>query len=109
MGGMRWVWVVASVVAVLGLGCERPSSKQARSGLVAAQMTFTYAMGYVTAAAGGLTTQLTPAFSWVLGALLLGEPIEALAVVGACVCMGGVLWGTGLAPRLLIPASRPSV
>ena len=75
---------------------------------VAAQMTFTYAMGYVTAAAGGLTTQLTPAFSWVLGALLLGEPMEALAVVGACVCMGGVLWGTGLAPRLLIPASRPS-
>jgi drug/metabolite transporter (DMT)-like permease len=75
---------------------------------VAAQMIFTYAMGYVTAAAGGVTNQLTPAFSWMLGALLLGEPLQPLAVVGALVCMGGVLWGTGLAPRLLLPASRSS-
>jgi hypothetical protein len=36
MGGLRWVCVVACVVAVVGLGCERQSSKQARSGLVAA-------------------------------------------------------------------------
>lgn len=75
---------------------------------VAAQMIFTYAMAYVTAAAGGITTQLTPAFSWMLGALLLGEPLEPLAMLGALICMGGVLWGTGLAPRLLVPASRPS-
>ncbi|WNG49088.1 DMT family transporter [Archangium minus] len=75
---------------------------------VIAQMIFTYAMGYVTAAAGGITTQLTPAFSWLLGALLLGEPLQPLSVLGSLVCMGGVLWGTGLVPRLLIPASRPS-
>jgi drug/metabolite transporter (DMT)-like permease len=75
---------------------------------VVAQMIFTYAMGYVTAAAGGITTQLTPAFSWLLGALLLGEPIQPLSVVGSLICMGGVLWGTGLVPRLLVPASRPS-
>lgn len=75
---------------------------------VVAQMIFTYAMGYVTAAAGGITTQLTPAFSWLLGALLLGEPLQPLSVVGSLVCMGGVLWGTGLVPRLLIPDSRPS-
>ncbi|WNG38613.1 DMT family transporter [Archangium violaceum] len=75
---------------------------------VIAQMIFTYAMGYVTAAAGGITTQLTPAFSWLLGALLLGEPLQPLSILGSLVCMGGVLWGTGLVPRLLIPASRPS-
>jgi drug/metabolite transporter (DMT)-like permease len=75
---------------------------------VGGQMIFTYAMAYVTAAAGGIATQLTPAFSWLLGALLLGEPFLPLAMVGALVCMGGVLWGTGLAPRLLLPASRPS-
>jgi drug/metabolite transporter (DMT)-like permease len=76
---------------------------------VAAQMIFTYAMAHVTSTAvGGITTQLTPAFSWMLGALLLGEPLQPLAVVGALICMGGVLWGTGLAPRLLVLASRPS-
>ncbi|HYO57715.1 DMT family transporter [Archangium sp.] len=75
---------------------------------VVAQMFFTYAMGYVTAAAGGISNQLTPAFSWLLGALFLGEPIQPLSVVGSLVCMGGVLWGTGLVPRLLSPASRPS-
>lgn len=74
-----------------------------------AQMIFTYAMGFVTAAAGGITTQLTPAFSWLLGALLLGEPLHPLAMVGTLICMGGVLWGTGLVPRLLLPVSRPSL
>jgi drug/metabolite transporter (DMT)-like permease len=74
----------------------------------AAQLLFTYAMAFVTAAAGGLTNQLTPAFSWVLGALLLGEPLHPLAVLGAMVCMGGVLWGTGWAPRWLVPAARPT-
>jgi drug/metabolite transporter (DMT)-like permease len=75
---------------------------------VGAQMSFTYAIGYVTAATSGITTQLTPAFSWLMGALLLGEPLRPLAVMGALICMGGVLWGTGLAPRLLFPVSRPS-
>lgn len=75
---------------------------------VVAQMIFTYALGYVTAAAGGITTQLTPAFSWLLGALLLGEPLQPLAMVGSLVCMGGVLWGTGLVPRLLVPVARSS-
>jgi drug/metabolite transporter (DMT)-like permease len=75
---------------------------------VVAQMTFTYAFGYVTAVAGGVATQLTPAFSWVMGALLLGEPVSPLAVTGALVCVGGVLWGTGVVGRLLAPASRPT-
>jgi drug/metabolite transporter (DMT)-like permease len=75
---------------------------------VVGQMIFTYSMGYVTAAAGGITTQLTPAFSWLLGALLLGEPLQPLSMVGSLVCAGGVLWGTGLIPRLLVASSRPS-
>jgi drug/metabolite transporter (DMT)-like permease len=73
----------------------------------AAQMVFTYAMGYVTAAAGGVATQLTPAFSWLLGAAVLGEAISPLAVSGALVCVAGVLWGTGVVGRLLTPASKP--
>lgn len=67
---------------------------------VAAQMLFTQAFAYVTAAAGGVTTQLTPAFSWALGALLLGEHAAPLALGGALLCVAGVLWGTVLGGRL---------
>jgi drug/metabolite transporter (DMT)-like permease len=73
-----------------------------------AQMVFTYAMGYVTAAAGGVATQLTPAFSWLMGAVVLGELISPLAVSGALVCVAGVLWGTGVVGRLLTPVSKPT-
>jgi drug/metabolite transporter (DMT)-like permease len=73
----------------------------------AAQMVFTYAMGHVTTALGGVGSQLTPAFSWVLGALFLAEPVAPLALLGAVVCVGGVLWGTGLLGRLLVPAPKP--
>jgi drug/metabolite transporter (DMT)-like permease len=55
-----------------------------------------------------VATQLTPAFSWVMGAVLLGEAVSPLAVTGALVCVGGVLWGTGVVGRLLAPASRPA-
>ena len=48
---------------------------------VGAQMTFTYALGYVTAAAGGVATQLTPAFSWVMGALLAWALSSALRLM----------------------------
>ena len=74
---------------------------------VAAQLLFTQAFAYVTAAAGGVATQLTPAFSFVLGALLLAEPLLPLAVVGSGVCVVGVLWGTGVHLRLGLGA-RPA-
>lgn len=74
----------------------------------AAQMIFTYAMGYVTTAMGGVGSQLTPVFSWVLGAFLLAEPAAPLAVLGAAVCVGGVLWGTGILGKLFAPAPNPS-
>lgn len=73
---------------------------------VAAQMLFTQAFAYVTAAAGGVATQLTPAFSWVLGALLLAEPLLPLAVLGSAVCVAGVLWGTGVHLRLFAAGPR---
>jgi drug/metabolite transporter (DMT)-like permease len=73
-----------------------------------AQMVFTYAMGYVTTAMGGVGSQLTPAFSWVMGAVVLAEPVAPLAILGAVVCVGGVLWGTGILSRLLVPAPKPS-
>ncbi|MBF5041476.1 DMT family transporter [Aggregicoccus sp. 17bor-14] len=75
---------------------------------VVAQMLLTYALGFVSTATGGVATQLTPAFSWLLGALLLGEPILPLALVGALVCMGGVLWGTGVHLRLFAAAPAPA-
>ncbi|MCP3060707.1 DMT family transporter [Myxococcus sp. K38C18041901] len=75
---------------------------------VVAQMAFTYALGYVTAVAGGVATQSTPVFSWVLAALLLDEAVSPLAVTGALVCMVGVLWGTGVLERLRAPQSRPA-
>ncbi|MCE9666800.1 DMT family transporter [Myxococcus stipitatus] len=75
---------------------------------VVGQMTFTYAFGYVTAVAGGVATQLTPVFSWVMGALLLGEVVSPLAVTGALVCISGVLWGTGVVARLRVPVAPPA-
>ncbi|MDY7225270.1 DMT family transporter [Hyalangium rubrum] len=73
-----------------------------------AQMVFTYAMGYVTTAMGGVGSQITPVFSWVLGALFLAEPMAPLAILGALLCVGGVLWGTGILGRLLVPSPKPS-
>lgn len=73
----------------------------------AGQMIFTYAMGHVSTALGGVGSQLTPAFSWVLGALFLAEPVAPLSLLGAAVCVAGVLWGTGLLGKLLAPAPKP--
>ncbi|SEL96489.1 Threonine/homoserine efflux transporter RhtA [Stigmatella aurantiaca] len=70
-----------------------------------AQMIFTYAMGHVTTAMGGVGSQLTPVFSWLLGAVFLTEPVAPLALLGAALCILGVLWGTGLLRKLLAPAA----
>jgi drug/metabolite transporter (DMT)-like permease len=70
-----------------------------------AQMIFTYAMGHVTTAMGGVGSQLTPVFSWLLGAVFLTEPVSPLALLGAALCILGVLWGTGLLRRLLAPSA----
>jgi drug/metabolite transporter (DMT)-like permease len=73
------LWAISLAMGVLSFG---------------AQMLFTYAFGFVTASVGSATTQLTPAFSWVLGLVFLGEQLIPLSLVGALLCMGGVVWGT---------------
>jgi drug/metabolite transporter (DMT)-like permease len=59
-----------------------------------AQLLFTYAFAYTSAAAGSATTQLTPAFTWLLGVGLLGDSVHPLALAGSLLCVGGVLWGS---------------
>lgn len=58
-----------------------------------AQMLFTYAFAFTSAASGSAATQLTPAFSWVLGVALLDEHTSLLAIVGAVICVAGVILG----------------
>jgi drug/metabolite transporter (DMT)-like permease len=58
-----------------------------------AQLLFTWGFGYVTASVGSATTQLTPAVSWAMAALLLGEGMKSVTAIGAVVCVAGVLWG----------------
>ena len=72
------LWVPAIGVGVLSL---------------LAQLVFTYAFGFVTAAAGSATTQLTPALSWLMAILFLREQAKALTFLGALLCFAGVLWG----------------
>lgn len=76
----------------------------------AAQLMMTYAYGYVTASAGSVWTQFTPALSWILGLLFLGEKPNALATVGAVVVVIAVLFGTGVLPhrRTAISSGQPT-
>lgn len=60
---------------------------------IAGQLIFTYGMGFTSATAGSATTQLVPAVAWVLALGWLGEPVTALGVTGAVLCVGGVLLG----------------
>lgn len=63
----------------------------------AAQMLFSYGMGFTTASRGSATTQLTPVVTWLLSALALGEWPHAVTLAGALLCLAGVL--IGLVPR----------
>ncbi|MHB8874560.1 MAG: DMT family transporter [Myxococcaceae bacterium] len=59
----------------------------------AAQLLFTYAFAFVSASSGSAATQVTPLVSWVLAVALLHEVPRPLTIVGALVCVSGVLWG----------------
>lgn len=76
----------------------------------AAQLLMTYAYGYVTASAGSVWTQFTPALCWVLGIVFLHETPNALATAGAVICVLSVLFGTGVLPhrRTAISSGAPS-
>jgi drug/metabolite transporter (DMT)-like permease len=59
-----------------------------------AQLLFNDALGYVPAATGALVSPLTPAIAFILGALVLGEPLTWQIAVAANVAIAGVVLGT---------------
>lgn len=60
---------------------------------IAAQLLFTWGMGFTSATVGSATTQLVPAVAWILALGWLGEPATVLGVIGAVLCVSGVLLG----------------
>ncbi|HEY0881592.1 MAG TPA: DMT family transporter [Archangium sp.] len=60
---------------------------------IGGQLLFTYGMGFTTATMGSATTQLVPAVAWALALGWLGEPVTRWGVVGALLCVSGVLLG----------------
>lgn len=60
---------------------------------IGGQMLFTWGMGFTSATAGSATTQLVPVVAWTLALGWLGEPVTLLGVVGAVLCVSGVLLG----------------
>src|SRR5262249_47800643 len=61
------------------------------------QLAMNQALDTTSAATAGTIAQLTPVTTLVLGALFLGEPVNALALLGAGVTLAGVVWATLLA------------
>ncbi|MBI5495010.1 MAG: DMT family transporter [Deltaproteobacteria bacterium] len=55
-----------------------------------AQLMFTWALGYVPAGQGGMTTQLTVVASYGLAWLFLDEPVTPVVFAGAAVVMTGI-------------------
>lgn len=74
-GHAMWICLAVGVLAIVG------------------QLLFTYGMGFTSATAGSATTQLVPVVAWTLSLGWLGEPVTVLGVVGALLCVGGVLLG----------------
>lgn len=72
---------------------------------VAGQLLFTWGMGFTSATTGSATTQLVPVFAWVLALGWLHERVTSLAVVGAVLCVGGVLLGMAGRSGRVMPRS----
>lgn len=69
----------------------------------AAQMLFGFGMGFTTATRGSATTQLTPVVTWLLSAVALGEWPRPVTLIGALLCLAGVL--LGLLPQRITPTA----
>lgn len=74
-GNALWICLAVGVLAIIG------------------QLLFTYGMGFTSATAGSATTQLVPVVAWTLSLGWLGEPVTVLGVIGALLCVSGVLLG----------------
>ncbi len=61
---------------------------------LAAQLLFTDAMGYVTAVGGAAVSPLTPITAYLLGALVLGEPVTPRIALGIALALAGVALGS---------------
>lgn len=72
---------------------------------IGGQLLLTWGMGFTSATLGSATTQLVPVVAWVLALSLLHEPVTALGVVGALVCVSGVLLGVVPWRAVLSPAA----
>ncbi|MCC6338164.1 MAG: DMT family transporter [Myxococcales bacterium] len=72
------------------------------------QMLFTWGMGHTSATVGSATTQLVPAFAWALAIGVLGEGVTPAAVLGAAMCVAGVLLGAVSARRRLPAPEAPA-
>lgn len=73
---------------------------------IVGQLLFTWGMGFTSATAGSATTQLVPAVAWTLALGWLGEPVTGLGVVGALLCVSGVLLGVVPWREVIVGASR---
>lgn len=74
---------------------------------IAGQLLFTWGMGFTSATAGSATTQLVPAVAWTLALGWLGEPVTTLGVIGAVLCVSGVLLGVVPWREVLILSPSP--
>ncbi len=74
----------------------------------AAQMLFSFGMGFTSASRGSAMTQLTPVVTWVLSVALLHDWPNPITLVGAVLCLVGVLIGLVPSPRLRITAPAQS-
>ncbi len=71
-------WLIIAAMAVVSL---------------IAQLLYTYAMGYTKTVTAGIANQLAPVFSFGLAVLFLGDRPAATTLVGAALCIAGVLVG----------------
>ncbi|HEX2570485.1 MAG TPA: DMT family transporter [Polyangia bacterium] len=70
---------------------------------LAAQLLFTYALRYTSAALAGVISQLTPVSAMLLGLALYHEPYGWKGFLGAVVTLLGVVWGAYSADRGVAP------
>lgn len=57
------------------------------------QLLYTYAMGYTETVTAGVANQLAPVFSFGMAVLFLGDQPHGLTLLGAVLCIAGVLVG----------------